>query len=107
LLTNWLYQRLALVACCAYGAAGTGRAVPSAKPPPTAERVDQRSPIPLIWLLAKRLDQSFRPIGSHALPGFTLNQEMPLPPARLIEAHLNLDAATIAALRKDTPIIVK
>jgi hypothetical protein len=31
---------------------------------------------------------------------------MALTPARLIEAHLNLDAATIAALRKDTPIIV-
>src|SRR6202008_92596 len=38
---------------------------------------------------------------------FSLNQWMALTPARLIEAHLNLNRATIAALRKDKPIIVK
>ena len=38
---------------------------------------------------------------------FSLNQWMALTPARLIEAHLNLDPATIAALRRDKPIIVK
>jgi oxalate decarboxylase len=38
---------------------------------------------------------------------FSLNQWMALTPARLIEAHLNLDAATILALRKDKPVIVK
>jgi oxalate decarboxylase len=38
---------------------------------------------------------------------FSLNQWMALTPARLIEAHLNLDAATIRALRKDKPVIVK
>jgi oxalate decarboxylase len=38
---------------------------------------------------------------------FSLNQWMALTPARLVEAHLNLDAATIRASRKDKPIIVK
>jgi oxalate decarboxylase len=38
---------------------------------------------------------------------FSLNQWMALTPARLVAAHLNLDAATIAALRRDKPIIVK
>ena len=38
---------------------------------------------------------------------FSLNQWMTLTPARLIEAHLNLDPATIAALRRDKPILVK
>jgi oxalate decarboxylase len=38
---------------------------------------------------------------------FSLNQWMALTPARLIEAHLNLEPATIAALRRDKPIIVK
>jgi len=38
---------------------------------------------------------------------FSLNQWMALTPARLIEAHLNLDAATILVLRKDKPVIVK
>jgi oxalate decarboxylase len=38
---------------------------------------------------------------------FSLNQWMALTPARLVKAHLNLNAATIAALRKDKPIIVK
>ena len=38
---------------------------------------------------------------------FSLNQWMALTPARLIEAHLNLEPATIAGLCRDKPIIVK
>jgi oxalate decarboxylase len=37
----------------------------------------------------------------------SLNQWMALTPPELIQAHLNLDRQTIAALRKDKPIIVK
>lgn len=37
----------------------------------------------------------------------SLNQWMALTPPELVQAHLNLDRQTIAALRKDKPIIVK
>ena len=37
----------------------------------------------------------------------SLNQWMALTPPELVQAHLNLDWQTIAALRKDKPIIVK
>ncbi len=37
----------------------------------------------------------------------SLNQWMALTPPELVQAHLNLDAKTIAALRKDKPIIVQ
>ena len=37
----------------------------------------------------------------------SLNQWMALTPPELIQAHLNLDRQTMAALRKDKPIIVK
>jgi oxalate decarboxylase len=37
----------------------------------------------------------------------SLNQWMALTPPELVQAHLNLDRKTIAALRKDKPIIVK
>ena len=37
----------------------------------------------------------------------SLNQWMALTPPKLVQAHLNLDARTMAALRKDKPIIVK
>ena len=36
----------------------------------------------------------------------SLNQWMALTPPELVEAHLNLDRQTMAALRKDKPIIV-
>ena len=37
----------------------------------------------------------------------SLNQWMALSPPKMVQAHLNLDARTMAALRKDKPIIVK
>ncbi|HME81225.1 MAG TPA: oxalate decarboxylase family bicupin [Candidatus Eremiobacteraceae bacterium] len=37
----------------------------------------------------------------------SLNQWMALTPPELVQAHLNLDAQTMAALRKDKPIIVR
>ncbi len=37
----------------------------------------------------------------------SLNQWMALTPPELVQAHLNLDQQTMAALRKDKPIIVK
>ena len=37
----------------------------------------------------------------------SLSQWMTLTPRELIKAHLNLDDKTIAALRKDKPIIVR
>jgi hypothetical protein len=38
--------------------------------------------------------------------GISLNQWMALTPPELVQAHLNLDRQTLAALRKDKPIIV-
>jgi hypothetical protein len=38
--------------------------------------------------------------------GISLNQWMALTPPELVQAHLNLDRQTLAALRKDQPIIV-
>jgi oxalate decarboxylase len=37
----------------------------------------------------------------------SLNQWMALTPQELVQAHLNLDQQTMAALKKDKPIIVK
>jgi len=37
----------------------------------------------------------------------SLNQWMALTPLELVQAHLNLDGRTMAALRKAKPIIVK
>ncbi len=37
----------------------------------------------------------------------SLNQWMALTPPELVKAHLDLDAATLAALRKDKPIVVR
>jgi oxalate decarboxylase len=37
----------------------------------------------------------------------SLNQWMALTPPELVQAHLNLDPPTMAALRKDKPIIVR
>jgi oxalate decarboxylase len=37
----------------------------------------------------------------------SLNQWLGLTPPELVQAHLNLDEQTMAALRKDKPIIVK
>jgi oxalate decarboxylase len=37
----------------------------------------------------------------------SLNQWLALTPPELVRAHLNLDPQTIAALRKDKPIVVK
>jgi hypothetical protein len=37
----------------------------------------------------------------------SLNEWMALTPPELVQAHLNLDRQTMAALRKDKPIIVK
>ena len=37
----------------------------------------------------------------------SLNQWMALTPPELVQAHLNLDQQTMAALRKDKPIIVR
>jgi oxalate decarboxylase len=37
----------------------------------------------------------------------SLNQWMALTPPELVRAHLNLDKKTMAALRKDKPVIVK
>ena len=36
----------------------------------------------------------------------SLNQWMALTPPALVQAHLNLDQQTMAALRKDKPVIV-
>ena len=38
--------------------------------------------------------------------GISLNQWMALTPPELVQAHLNLDRQTLAALRKDKPILV-
>jgi len=38
--------------------------------------------------------------------GISLNQWMALTPPELVRAHLNLDAQTLAALRRDQPIVV-
>src|SRR5437899_1558548 len=38
--------------------------------------------------------------------GISLNQWIALTPPELLQAHLNLDRQTIAALRKDKPVIV-
>jgi oxalate decarboxylase len=37
----------------------------------------------------------------------SLNQWMALTPPELVQAHLNLDPPTMAALRKDKPIIMR
>jgi oxalate decarboxylase len=37
----------------------------------------------------------------------SVNQWMALTPPELVQAHLNVDRETIAALRKDKPILVK
>jgi oxalate decarboxylase len=37
----------------------------------------------------------------------SLNQWMALTPPELVQAHLNVDKSTMAALRKDKPVIVK
>jgi oxalate decarboxylase len=37
----------------------------------------------------------------------SLNQWMALVPRELVQAHLNLDERTVAALRKDKPIIAR
>ena len=37
----------------------------------------------------------------------SLNQWMALTPPELVQQHLNLDQQTLAALRKDKPVIVK
>ena len=37
----------------------------------------------------------------------SLNQWMALTPTELVQTHLNLDLQTMAALRKDKPIIVQ
>jgi len=37
----------------------------------------------------------------------SLNQWMALTPSELVQQHLNLDQQTLAALRKDKPVIVK
>jgi len=38
--------------------------------------------------------------------GISMNQWMALTPPELVRAHLNLDAQTLAALRRDQPIVV-
>ena len=45
-------------------------------------------------------------VQSEGPDGTTLADSLLLTPARLIEAYLNLDAATIVALRRQEPIIV-
>jgi oxalate decarboxylase len=67
-------------------------------PAEMAHYVENRGDEPLRFL------ELFR---SPRFADFSLNQWMALTPARLVEAHLNLDPATIAALRKDKPVIVK
>ena len=37
----------------------------------------------------------------------SLNQWMALTPPELVQAHLNLDSRTIAALSRDKPIVVR
>jgi oxalate decarboxylase len=44
---------------------------------------------------------------SNRFADLSLNQWLGLTPPELVKAHLNLDAETMAALRKDKPIIVK
>ena len=55
-------------------------------------------------------DEPLRFLELFRSPGFSdvsVNQWMALTPPELVQAHLNLDRQTIAALRKDKPIIVK
>jgi hypothetical protein len=54
-------------------------------------------------------DNGARPIRSNLGPHFacvSLNQWMALTPPELVRAHLNLDQQTLAALRRDKPIVV-
>jgi oxalate decarboxylase len=44
--------------------------------------------------------------GSDRFADVSLNQWMGLTPPELVRAHLNLDPQTMAALRRDEPIIV-
>ena len=43
---------------------------------------------------------------SNRFADLSLNQWMGLTPPELVQAHLNLDPHTMAALRKDKPVIV-
>ena len=55
-------------------------------------------------------DEPLRYLEMFRSPRFmdvSLNQWMVLTPPELVRAHLNLDQETMAALRKDKPIIVK
>jgi oxalate decarboxylase len=55
-------------------------------------------------------DEPLRYLEMFRSPRFmdvSLNQWMGLTPPELVQAHLNLDRQTMAALRKDKPIIVK
>jgi len=55
-------------------------------------------------------DEPLRYLEMFRSPRFmdvSLNQWMALTPPELVQAHLNLDRQTMAALRKDKPIIVK
>jgi oxalate decarboxylase len=54
-------------------------------------------------------DERLRYLEMFRSPRFmdvSLNQWMALTPPKLVQAHLNLDQQTMAALRKDKPIIV-
>lgn len=63
-----------------------------------AHYVENRGDEPLRYL------EMFR---SARFVDFSLNQWMALTPPELVRAHLNLDDRTVAALRKDKPIIVR
>jgi hypothetical protein len=55
-------------------------------------------------------DEPLRYLEMFRSPRFmdvSLNQWMALTPPELVQAHLNLDRHTMAALQKDKPIIVK
>jgi oxalate decarboxylase len=49
----------------------------------------------------------FEMFRSDRFADVSLNQWMALPPPELVQAHLNLDEQTMAALSKDKPIVVR
>jgi oxalate decarboxylase len=63
-----------------------------------AHYVENRGDEPLLYL------EMFR---SARFTDVSLNQWMALTPPELVQAHLNLDPQTLAAPRKDKPILVR
>jgi oxalate decarboxylase len=67
-------------------------------------------PFAMAHYVENRGDEPLRFLEMFHSPRFTdvsLSQWMALTPPELVQAHLNLDQQTMAALRKDKPIVVR